>query len=181
VYWHANNVQRRAKEPTVLVRAQETRPGEPVPEQSGEWSKDKGRDVYVVDFKHCKKGHFAVMLFQDKKTTKHFIEVAKITKVNKSSKTFQGTKYTCTKDTTTKECLNSNAKWNVSKQSSDDFQGFAVIVYIPKLNRSGHLPAVAKSEIRTRAVFAEDNAEDEGEGNDGGDDEEDSDSNSGPA
>jgi GNAT superfamily N-acetyltransferase len=171
VYSHPNNVLRRANAPTLLQGVRET--------QSGEWDKDKGKDVYVVDFKHCKKDHFAVMMCKDKKTNKPFIEVAKITKVNKSSKTFQGTKYTCTKDPTTKECLSKGAKWNVSKRSSDN-EGFAVIVYIPKLNRGGGLPAPAIAAMRNRELFAEDSAEDEDEdeGDDEEDDEENNDSNS---
>jgi hypothetical protein len=111
VYNHPNNIARRANGPVLLSMAgsaggNDDEDQDPIPEQSGEWDKDEGEDVYVVDFdRNCKKNYYAVMLCKDKTTNKPFIEVAKVLVVDKKNKTFTGTKHACTKDPNSNELM----------------------------------------------------------------------------
>jgi hypothetical protein len=111
VYNHPNNTARRANGPVLLSMAgsaggNDDEDQDPIPEQSGEWDKDEGEDVYVVDFdRNCKKNYYAVMLCKDKTTNKPFIEVAKVLVVDKKNKTFTGTKHACTKDPNSNELM----------------------------------------------------------------------------
>jgi hypothetical protein len=75
--------------------------------------------------------------------------------VDKKNKTFTGTKHACTKDPNSNECLDRNAKWNPNAKDTHIFQGFAVIMYLKKLNSENRLPAMAIDAIRERGVFEE--------------------------
>ena len=93
--------------------------------------------------------------------TASYVWVAKVLVVDKKDKTFTGTKHACTKDPTTKECLDKNAKWNPNAKDIHTFQGFAVIMYLKKLNSENRLPAMAIDAIRERGVFEQEaNADD---------------------
>ena len=179
---HPGNIERRNNAPLWLSTAGgadgENLDDGPRPEQAGTWDKDGSKDVFVVDFKLCKKNFFAVMLCQDKNTKKNFIEVAKIMSVDKDNKTFEGKKLRCTKDANSDECLHKNASWNEHSKKIDTCRGFSVIMYVPKLNVGNKLPAVAIYAIRERAVFEElgDGMElGEGKRNDDDDDDNDDD------
>jgi hypothetical protein len=180
---HPGNVERRKKDPLLLSLAggaDGKNSGDPRPEQAGNWDKDGSKDVFVVDFKLCKKNFIAVMLCQDKNTKKNFIEVAKIMSVDKDNKTFEGKKLRCTKDANSDECLKKNAAWNEHGKKIDTCQGFSVIMYVPKLNKGKQLPAVAINAIMERAVFEElgdggERVEDNDDKNDDSDDDNDDD------
>jgi hypothetical protein len=180
---HPGNIERRKNAPTLLSMAGgasgENSDEDQDPLQPGDWDKDGNKDVFVIDFKLCKKSFYAVMLCQDKDTQKKFIEVAKIMSVDKDNKTFEGRKLQCTKNAASAECLEKNAAWNEHGKKTETCEGSCVIVYLPKLNRGGKLPRAAINAITERGVFEElaDGEDEPNNDNDNDDDNNDDDEN----
>jgi len=180
---HPGNIERRKNAPTLLsmVGGAGGENSDEEPMQPGNWDKDGSKDVFVIDFKLCKKNSYAVMLCQDKDTQKTFIEVAKIMTVDKDNKTFDGKKLQCTKDATTAECLEKNAAWNEhGKKNTETCEGSCVIVYLKKLNKGCKLPQAAINAIKERGVFeevGEDEPDDDNDNDDDDDDDDDDDEN----
>jgi hypothetical protein len=176
---HPGNIERRKNAPTLLSMSGgaggDNSDEEPM--QPGDWDKDGSKDVFVIDFKLCVKNSFAVMLCQDKDTMKKFIEVAKIIKVDKDNKTFEGRKFRCTKDAATAECLERNAAWNEHSKKTETCEGSCVIVYLKSLNKGGKLPIAAINAITERGVFEEVGEDEPDDDNENDDDDDDDDGN----
>ena len=74
-YMHPNNVTRRENEPVGLAKQKRA------PKKRGKWHGNQ----YILDFKGCQKGWFAVVKVTNEETQKESIEVYKIKSVDKDN------------------------------------------------------------------------------------------------
>jgi hypothetical protein len=143
-YLHPSNVARREKEPIGLVKRMAPK------DKRGNWH---GKQ-YVLDFKRCKKGGFAVVKVTNDETQKESIEVYKIRSVDKDNQEFDGVMYLSTMDQQKEECL--NAPWHAPKGKApikEALDNETVLNYFEKLTKKNTLPAKTVTDIEENGIY----------------------------
>jgi hypothetical protein len=140
---HRNNIDGgwRQEEPPVVNNEQE----------AGNGNGDANRMVerFEEDFKLCKPHTYCLGLAEAEEGPTPYLFVGKITSVDKETRLFKMKHLRCTKDPWEKESL--TAGWNtVPRQVELEMPHYAVICYIPTLNKSGKLPKAAKDAVALR-------------------------------
>ena len=145
-YMHPNNVARRENEPIGLAKQKRA----PKKDKRGKWH---GKQ-YILDFKGCKKGWFAVVKVTNDDTQNESIEVYKIKSVDKDNEEFSGVMYHSTGDQQTDGCL--NAPWHPPKGRApikEALDNDTVLNYFEKLTKKNILPAKAVTDIKENGIY----------------------------
>ena len=123
----------------------------PKKDKRGKWH---GKQ-YVLDFKGCKKGGFAVVKVTNDETQVVSIEVYKIRSVDKDNEEFDGVMYLSTVDQQTEECL--NAPWHAPKGGKapikEALDNDTVLNYFEKLTKKNALPAKTVTDIKENGIY----------------------------
>ena len=109
---------------------------------------------YILDFKGCKNGWFAVVKVTNEETQKESIEVYKIKSVDKDNEEFSGVMYHSTGDQQTDGCL--NAPWHPPKGRApikEALDNDTVLNYFEKLTKKNILPAKAVTDIKENGIY----------------------------
>lgn len=144
-YNHPNNVARRENEPIGLAKKKL-----PKKDKMGKWH---GKH-YILDFKGCKKGGFAVVKVTNEETQQVSIEVYKIKSVDHDNEEFDGVMYLSTGDQQTDACL--TAQWYVQKGKApikEALDNDTVLNYFTKLTSRHALPAKTVADIEENGVY----------------------------